>query len=120
MPYLFVGVPAGESHHRGARDAVVDEFEEHPVGMERHVDDEIGGRWIETGGGSTVAASLNAVTGGAGLGVDTVAYGERFRVGRKRIAVARCGRFPELRGEDDSRPNQEHDEAGSHDGQPST
>ena len=80
MPYLFVGIPVGNSNHRGSRDAVVDEIEEHPVGMERHVDDEIGGRGVETGGGRTVAASLNAMTGRAGLGVDSVSYGERFRV----------------------------------------
>ena len=83
MPDLLVGIPAGEADHRGARNAVADEFEEDPVGMERHVNDEIGGRRVETGSSGAVASSLNAVTGGAGLGVDTVAYGERLRVGRE-------------------------------------
>ena len=81
------------------------------------MDDEIGRRGIETGCRSAVTPSLYAVTGGAGLGVHTVAYGERFRVGRKRVPVARCRRFPELRGKDDTGSDQEHDHAGGHDGQ---
>ena len=103
MPDLVVGIRIGEADHARPCDAVAYEFEERLVGMERHVDDEIGRRGVETGSRGTVAPSLSAVTGGTSLGVDPAAYGERLRVGRKRVPVSRYPGLSKLRGKDDTR-----------------
>ena len=89
MPDLLVGVASGQSYHRGTGDAFADEVEEDPVGMERHVDDQIGGGRIKTSAGGSVSPALRAVTGGAGLDVDSLSDGERFGIGGERVPFGR-------------------------------